>query len=113
MPIKQAERKEGAKKNKAHSLMLHLQSLSLYHERIFLSRGTTLLALQGVSLHTHARTHHAHRSLDTDCESRLASSVHEVSAASNSCTGADKQEEPHRSEKGKTTEKKIIIKGES
>lgn len=99
-------REKGGSKKIKHTVLCSTYSLSLFITRIFLSRGTTLLALQGVSLHTHARTHHAHRSLDTDCESRLASSVHEVSAASNSCTGADKQEEPHRSEKGKTTEKK-------
>lgn len=87
------------KKKKQQSYAPSTHSLSLYHERIFLSRGTTLLALQGVLLHTHARTRHAHRRLHTNCESRLALSVHEVSAASYSCTGVDKKEEPQRSEK--------------
>lgn len=49
------EKGGGSKKKKksTQSYAPSTHSLSLYHERTFLSRGTTLLALQGVLLHTH------------------------------------------------------------
>lgn len=61
VPLKQMERKEEGAIKKAQSYAPSTHILSLSRETIY-SRGTTLLALQGVLLHTHARTRTSHAS---------------------------------------------------